>query len=324
MKDHLDCCDRPGVPASGSPPKRSLTERVESAKESALARAQRAPRPVLRIAVTFVHDLLAIEPFDRAMTLAAQAFVSIFPLLITWAAFVSSGTDSVGGQFAERLDLSESVAAVLDQSLPADTDASATFGVISLLIVLISATSLSRALGRMYAKAWHVAPSGWGDGWRWLVVIVAICATAVATQYLSQATDIVSEVADLFLIFLVTTALYAWMPWLLLMRRVSVVRLLPSAALMGFGSAVLSLAGEFYLPHALKIGAEHFGAFGLAFAFIGWLFVVSFVLIVATVLGAVIVRDRGVQDLVRTVRRSAGRLRGTAEPDSGQRTDLRS
>ena len=143
--------------------------------------------------MTFLHDLMAIEPFDRAMTLAAQAFVSIFPLLITWAAFVDDGTDSVGGQFAERLHLSESVAAVLDQSLPADTEASTTFGVISLLIVLISATSLSRALGRMYAKAWHVPPSGWGDGWRWLVVIVAICAAAVATQYLSQATRIVTR-----------------------------------------------------------------------------------------------------------------------------------
>ena len=302
----------PGDPAGGGGDraKRSLSERVEAAKGSALARAQRAPRPVLRIAGTFVHDVLAIEPFDRAMTLAAQAFVSIFPLLITWAAFVDNGTDDVGSQFAERLHLSESVATVLDQSLPADSDASTTFGVISLLIVLISATSLSRALGRMYAKAWHVAPSGWGDGWRWLVVIVAICATAVATRYLSQSTGIVTEIAALFLIFLVNTTLYAWMPWLLLMRRVSVVRLLPSAALMGIGSAVLSLAGQLYLPHALKIGAEHFGAFGLAFAFIGWLFVLSFVLIVATVLGAVIVQDKGVEDLARTVRRSAGQLRG--------------
>jgi membrane protein len=298
------------VPPSGSRPKRSLTERLEGAKESALARAQRAPRPVLRIAATFLHDLLAIEPFDRAMTLAAQAFVSIFPLLITWVAFFDNGTEDVGSQFAEKLHLSESVATVLDQSLPADTDASTTFGVISLLIVLISATSLSRALGRMYAKAWHVAPSGWGDGWRWLVVIVAICATAVATQYLSQSTDIVTEAGDLVLIFLVSTTLYAWMPWLLLMRRVSILRLLPAAALMGIGSAVLSLAGQLYLPHALKIGAEHFGAFGLAFAFIGWLFVLSFVLIVATVLGAVIVQDKGVEDLVLTLRRSVRRLGG--------------
>ena len=294
---------------------------MESAKESALTKAQRAPRPVLRIAVTFVHDLLAIEPFDRAMTLAAQAFVSIFPLLITWVAIFDNGDAEAGSQVAERLHLSESVATVLDQSLPADTDASTTFGVISLLIVLISATSLSRALGRMYAKAWHVPPSGWGDGWRWIAVIVAICGAAVATRFLSQATGIVTEIATLFLIFLVNTALYAWVPWLLLMRQVSVIRLLPAAALMGIASTVLSLAGQLYLPHALKIGAEHFGAFGLAFAFIGWLFVVSFVLIVATVLGAVIVQDKGVEDLVTTVRQNASRLRLRLP---SRRTDIRS
>ena len=184
------------VPTSGSRPKRSLTERAEAAKESALAKAQRAPRPVLRIALSFLRDLMAIEPFDRAMTLAAQAFVSIFPLLITWVAFFDDGNAEVGSQVAERLHLSESVATVLDQSLPADTDASTTFGVISLLIVLVSATSLSRALGRMYAKAWHVPPSGWGDGWRWVAVIVAICAAAVTTQFLSQATEIVTRDRD--------------------------------------------------------------------------------------------------------------------------------
>jgi membrane protein len=296
--------------SGGGPPKRSVTERIEGAKESALARAQRAPRPVLRIAMTFLHDLMAIEPFDRAMTLAAQAFVSIFPLLITWVAFVDDGTGSVGSELADTLHLSDSVAAVLDQSLPADTDASTTFGVISLLIVLISATSLSRALGRMYAKAWHVPPSGWGDGWRWLVVIVAICTAAVATQYLNQSSDVVTQVAAMFPIFLVNTVLYVWMPWVLLMRRVSLLRLLPSAALMGVGSAVLSVAGHLYLPHALQIGAEHFGALGLAFALIGWLFVLSFALIVATVLGAVIVRDEGVEGLISTVRRRAASLFG--------------
>jgi membrane protein len=294
--------------SGGGRPKRPLKERIDGAKESVLARAQRAPRPVLRIAMTFVHDLMAIEPFDRAMTLAAQAFVSIFPLLITWAAFVHDGSNGVGRQLADTLHLSDSVTAVLDKSLPADPEGSATFGVISLLIVLISATSLSRALGRMYAKAWHVPPSGWGDGWRWLVVIVAISAGAVATQYLNQSSDVATRVAALFPIFLVNTVLYAWMPWLLLMRRVSLLRLLPSAALMGIGSAVLSLAGHLYLPHALEIAADHFGSLGVAFAFIGWLFVVCFVLVVATVLGAVIVQDEGVEGLVLTARRRATAL----------------
>ena len=74
---------------------------------------------------------------------------------------------------------------------------------------------------------------------------------------------------------------------------------------MGIGSVGLYLAGHVYLPHALEISAEHFGSLGIAFAFIGWLFVMAFVLILATVLGAVIVQDEGVESLVRSGRRRA-------------------
>jgi membrane protein len=296
------------APADGRP-KPSVLDRVTAAKKVALARAERAPRPVLRIAMAFLRAIRDIEPFDRAMTLAAQAFVSIFPLLITWAAFVDNGNSSVGDEVADKLHLSESMRAALDQALPADTQQSAPFGVISLLIVLVSATSFSRALNRMYARAWHVAPSGWNNGGRWVAVIVAICATTVATQYVNQsAQDFTDNIGALLVTFLANTLLYAWVPWLLLMRRISAVRLLPSAALMGIGSVGLYLAGRLYLPHALKISTEHFGSLGAAFALIGWLFVAAFVLIVATVLGAVIVQDKGVEALVREVRRRVSEL----------------
>ncbi len=286
-----------------------MGERIKSAKASALERAQRAPRPVLRIAMSFLRALTNIEPFDRAMTLAAQAFVSIFPLLIAWAAFAGDGGTSVGEEVADTLHLSDSMHTILDQSLPQDTQQSTTFGVISVLIVLVSATSFSRALGRMYAKAWHVAPSGWSNGGRWITVIVAVLAAIVATQYLKQwAGTFTQNVVALYGIFLMNTALYTWIPSLLLMRRVSVMRLLPAAALMGVGSVGLSLAGQVYLPHALQIGVEHFGSLGVAFTFIGWLFVMAFVLIVATVLGAVIVNDEGVEGLVLSVRRQAAGL----------------
>jgi membrane protein len=279
-------------------------ERIKSAKASALERAERAPRPVLRIATSFLRALRNIEPFDRAMTLAAQAFVSICPLLIAWVVFADNDRTSVGDKVANTLHLSDSMRTALDQTLPQETQQSASFGVISLVIVLISATSLSRALGRMYAKVWHVTPSGWSNGGRWIAVIVAICGTLVATQYLNKsAKSFTEDAVALMLIFLVNTMLYAWIPWVLLMRRVSVMRLLPSAAFMGVGSVGLYLAGHVYLPHALEIAVEHFGSLGAAFTLIGWLFVMAFVLIVATVLGAVIAQDEGVEGLLQSFRR---------------------
>ncbi len=79
---------------------------------------------------------------------------------MAWAAFAGDGGTSVGDQVTDTLHPSGRTRTTLDQSFPRDAQQSTTFGVISGLIVLISATSLSRALGRMYAKAWHVEPSG--------------------------------------------------------------------------------------------------------------------------------------------------------------------
>jgi membrane protein len=244
--------------------------------------------------------MATIEPFDRAMTLAAQAFTSIFPLLITLVAFVDQGNGSIGDDIAELLSLPDSVREALDQILPADSQQAVAFGIISVLIVLISATSLARALGRMYAKAWHEPPSGWNGGWRWIVVIVGICCATIAAQLLTHAAGAFAEkVAALSLIFLLNTILWAAVPRLLLVGRISIVRLLPAAILMGVGSVGLTVASRIYMPHALKIASEHFGALGIAFTLIGWLFIVSFVLIIATVLGAAIVQDEGVQGGMR-------------------------
>jgi membrane protein len=286
--------------------------RIKAVRESALRRAEQAPRPVLRIAKTFLREMTNIEPFDRAMTLAAQAFTSIFPLLITVAAIRNDGDGNISDDIATSLSLPDSMATALDQVLPSDTGQVAAFGIISVLIVLISATSFSRALGRMYAKAWHVPPSGWLGGWRWVAVIVTICAMTILTHLINYSADELTQyVAALSVTFLLNILLWTVVPWLLLVGRVSLVRLLPAAALMGVGSVGLTVASRIYMPYALRAGSEHFGALGIAFTLIGWLFVVSFVLVIATVLGAVIVQGEGIESL-------APRLRSQLRPASEQ------
>jgi membrane protein len=295
--------------------------RVKAAKESVLRRVEQAPKPVLRVAMSFLRELANIEPFDRAMTLAAQGFTSIFPLLITLIAFLGNSEGGVGDQVTSALSLPDSMGAALEQALPPESQQAAAFGLVSIVIVLVSATSLSRALGRMYAKTWHVSPSGWSSGWwRWILVIVAICASTTVVQLANHSAGTAAEnVAALVLTFVVNTALWMAVPWLLLVRQVSMARLLPGAALMGVGSIALTVASRIYMPRALTIGSEHFGALGVAFTLIGWLFIVGFVLVVATVLGAVIVQDEGVDEGVAHLRRTLSDLlrkrRGTQRRD---------
>jgi membrane protein len=276
--------------------------RVTSAKavrwhpRQALVRARsHSPPYVQRLVSNTVQALAGIEPFDRAMTLAAQAFTSFFPLAITLATALEPWTSaSLADRVADNLSLPAATRSALDAALgnPSPEEAAA-FGGAGLLIVLVSATSFARALARMYARVWQVPPSGWRGGWRWLAVVLAVftCTFALQAVHGAAGSRLGATIGALLLTLGVNALLWTWVPWVLLVRRAQFTVLLPGGFLMGVGSVGTLLASQIYMPRALTAAAREFGSFGVAFTYIGWLFVVAFVLILTTVLGAVLVQD---------------------------------
>ena len=249
------------------------------------------PPYLLRLVQDTAQALARVDPFDRAMTLAAQAFTSLFPLVIIAAATLGEGSESLGDRISDSLSLPADTRSVLETALGHQASSeSAAFGVVSVLVVLLSATSFARALARMYARVWRVPPSGWTGGWRWVAVIVgvALCTLIVKAADRAARGELPATVGAVVLTLVVYTVLWSWVPWLLLVRRVSYTALLPGGVLSGVGCVGTLLASHVYMPRALESAAREFGAFGVAFTYIGWLFVVAFVLIVATVLGWVL------------------------------------
>jgi membrane protein len=253
-----------------------------------------APPPLLRIATRTASGLQEIEPFDRAMTLAAQAFTSVFPLIIAIAALLPAGSRRVSDRLADGLGLPDSSRAVLELVLPAQPQTRGAFGILGVVIVVISATSLSRALARMFAKVWQVPPAaGLASGWRWVAVLFGVAFSFITMRALHFAGsgDPYRTAGSLLLTLILNSLLWIWAPWLLLARRVSWRRLLPGGVIMGSCTVATSMASGVYLPRALVSASRHFGALGVAFTYIGWLFIVAFVLVCSTVLGAVLARD---------------------------------
>src|SRR4051794_687700 len=189
-----------------------------------LARAeQRSPPAVVRFALDLVRQMQRMEPFDRAMTLAAQAFTSIFPLVLTALAVLPP---DARGRFFDRLgatlELPDAARQALDAALPTSSGQQAAFGVLSLLVVLVSATSFSRALTRMYAKAWSVRGPGWHAPWRWFAVVLVIVLTTLGLRLLQQVAEGAPlALAGALLVTLVVDAVvWTWVPWVLLARDV--------------------------------------------------------------------------------------------------------
>jgi membrane protein len=247
---------------------------------------------VLRVFTRTAAGLQNVEPFDRGMTLAAQAFTSIFPLIIAIAALFPDSSGDTSDRVSSALGIPDSSRAAVEQALPAHPDTRGAFGIIGVLIVVVSATSFSRALARMFGKVWGITPPGWTSGWRWVAALFGVALTTITVRTLQLAsTGVYATVGELLLTFVINGLLWTWAPWLLLAGQVSWRRLLPGGVIMGLCTVGTSIASGFYLPRALVSASRQFGALGIAFTYIGWLFVVAFVLVGSTVLGAVLAGD---------------------------------
>ncbi|GIG23281.1 hypothetical protein Cch01nite_40050 [Cellulomonas chitinilytica] len=238
--------------------------------------------------------LVRIEPFDRAMTLAAQAFTSIVPVLIVAAAFGPSHRGP-GDALADTVGLSPEARASLEGSVPSGADVSSSIGVAGILVALITATSYSRALERMYAKIWEVERPGLRSAWRWLATIGAVVAAVALLRITREATagGTWSGLADAAVEVLVWTAVWTFVPWVLLQHEVPARVLVCGGLLSAVALAVLAAVGGIYLPLALEAGARQFGVLGMTFAYIGWLFALSFAVVVASVVGRACALDDG-------------------------------
>jgi membrane protein len=257
--------------------------------------ADRLPAEVLRMITTTIRDFRDLEVLDRAMTLAAQAFTSIFPLIIAIAAVRPGQSDSLGDDLADILSSPEASRRVLEQALPGEPRTIGAFGLLGLLIVLVSATSFSRALARMYARIWQVTPPRRLRGaWRWVAALTAIATALVVLGLLQRLWQHVpyDNLLDALSSFALSTVIWVWAPWVLLGGQVAWRRLLPGGVLMGVGTGLISIGTDVYLPRALTSAARQYGALGIAFTYISWLFVVMTVLIGTTLVGAVIAGQR--------------------------------
>src|SRR5687767_12984787 len=126
--------------------------------------------------------LVRVQIFDRSMTVAAQAFTSIFPVLIMLRLVLGQRHSAQLASLAHLPRASQRVlqAAFGDRGLNS-------FGVVGSLVVLISATSLARALARTYGAIWDQPrlPSGLRASWRWLATALLLPAFILGSRLLA-------------------------------------------------------------------------------------------------------------------------------------------
>jgi membrane protein len=233
-----------------------------------------------------------IELFDRSMTIAAQIFTSVLPILIALASwFGRNSTDVITATVSVPPETEGALEDVL--AAPSDT----TFGVIGVLVVLISATSLSRALTRACAALWELPrpTSRLSAAWRWVAVVLALAVSLVAARQLHNFSERLPPPGFWDLVAGIGTdmALVVFVPTVLLAGAIPIRHLLPWAFLYALVMLFVRPVSGAYLPRALDASAERYGSIGVAFTYLAWLYVVAWCFLAAGVVGKVLVSDEG-------------------------------
>lgn len=251
-------------------------------------------RPVVRwvqrsILWRIVVAIIEIRLYDRALTIAGQAFIALVPLMIVLATLLSgSGAAAVGEWLIRRFALTGSSADAVRSLFERPPTTSGGLTVLSVITVLVSASSFARSVQRTYEVAWKLPARGLR---RTVNGIQGAGMLLVALSLLAYLASLAKDLPGGIVVTLVAQAAAALPAWwlasrLLLGRRVSWRLLFPGALISAIAQVIVSAFGAAYVPHLIERNAERYGVIGVAIALISWLVILSLLIVASAVVGA--------------------------------------
>lgn len=261
--------------------KRRLAGRTQSAKRWAQPYAVKADESIIG---RLYNRLLEIEFIDRAVALAAKAFIAFFPFLLALVAVLPTDIrNSMILTVQHRFGLDSVDSDVIRGAFATAGETKAATGILGLIFLFFYATSFTTALQRLYLRCWRRPAGGGiknqGRGITWLAgVIVLIALNGFASRLVVGAPG---GVARMLLAVASSTLLWWWTSHTMLRGDVKWRPLLPGAILTGLGMLGYGLTATFWMPSALQTNTDQFGYFGVSLSLVSWFVGFSFVLIVA-------------------------------------------
>jgi membrane protein len=228
-----------------------------------------------------LDPLLRFNVLDRSLALGAQAFGALIPLMIVLET-AQPGNASLADSLIERFHLGAAAAEAVRAAFATPTDQT-TITVLSVALLVVSALSFTRRLQRLYEESWSLPPRGMrgtASGLGWLAVFALyVWLHPLLDDSIHGLLGLTLSIAGLFALGLFT-------PYLLLGRRVPPRRLLLQAALLALFMVLLAVWSAIYMPRAMGSSAAAYGAIGVAFALLTWLWGVGIVLVCSAVYGS--------------------------------------
>jgi membrane protein len=262
----------------------------------------RLPRPdeaVAAFGFACLRRFIAIEGTLQGTVLGAQAFTSLIPFMVVASAVAPGDSDMADG-IVERFGLEGNSAKSVHQLFASAGETESAVTWISIVILLLSVLSFTRALQRLFQRAYGRQSAGMKEDTRrelvWVLMFAAwITITSPLRGWLEDVGGVVFAV-----VLATVTGFFVWLatPLALLGER-NWRRLAPGAAVSGLLGALLGVASSIYVPIAMDWSADKYGLIGIAFALQSFLLVFAFVIVIGAVVGATVVEQLGDLNLRR-------------------------
>ncbi|MCX5336422.1 MULTISPECIES: ribonuclease BN [unclassified Streptomyces] len=235
-------------------------------------------------AARLLSRLSALNIVEGSVRLAAQAFLTALPLLMTVAAFAPDWVqDLLADSLRAVLGVRGDTLDELREVFSATGTTRQTAGVAGVMVTLVSATAFSRALQAVCERCWHLPRTPVRAAlWRWLLWLVVWLGFLLLQAPLRSGAG---AVTGMVLSLLSATLLWWWSQHLLLGGRIGWWSLLPGALLAGTGTVLLSRFARVLLPTAMERSLHEFGPLGPVFTFLSWLIAVFLVAVSGLALG---------------------------------------
>lgn len=223
----------------------------------------------------------------QATVLAAQAFTSLIPFLLVAAAF-GPGDGDLPDRIVERFDLEGSTARSVRAMFNDAAEVESAITWVGVVILVLATLSFTRAMQRMFQRAYQIEPGGLRDLWRGLAWLAGFAGwIALSSPLRGPIEDVGGLVLSIMISALTGFALWLWTPSILL-AVIEWRLLVPGALVSGLLGALAGVASGIYVPILMTWSADKYGLIGVAFSMQSWLLVMSFVVVVGAVVGAVL------------------------------------
>ncbi|WP_309239256.1 YhjD/YihY/BrkB family envelope integrity protein [Streptomyces lunaelactis] len=283
-----------------------------------LAKAVQSLRTRLPFVSRAAEQLLRVSILDNGTRIAAQVFVGVIPALFVITAFAPAVmrdqlVSTVRAEFGLRGETLSQVQQLLRAG--GDSETRDAFGAVGAVVVLLSATTCSRALQRVCERSWHLPGAAIHVvAWRWMVWLVVWLVVLLLLGPLHDAFG-AGTALGVPLTVVSSVLLWWWTQYLLLGGRVPWLPLLPGAVMSGTAVVVLSWAARLYLPNELDRSVAQFGPYGAVFSLLSWLIVLCAAVTAAIALGQVVATEPFVARLLGTATRNSDPDRSGPDQD---------